>query len=328
MLPLPAAPYEACEKIACASQAIVRHKRSYEREAVVFDPLRCLALLEQKTRPLDQAAPLAGWQLPECFAQQRRLPEARLKKNGSREYVQVLRLLETFDLPELTLAIEDALRLGTISFRHRASSAALPYRTKTAATGHAELSSPTDGAGAYHPGRRLHELACGSVRMSGAETSSTNSVTHTADTPQLLLEHHLKELRLPTILREYDKVSRQVRGRATGLSTLPATHDRAGVDGTLAPRNRTPHPAGQGPGHQDDGQLRLPAHSDAEQDSGTGAGAMRVRCPPRERTAAGQQRHGQNAHRLALGLAARQRGHRVRFTTAAALVSELIEARE
>jgi len=28
-----------------------------------------------------------------------------------------------------------------------------------------------------------------------------------ADTPQLLLEHHLKELRLPTILREYDKVT-------------------------------------------------------------------------------------------------------------------------
>ncbi len=27
--------------------------------------------------------------------------------------------------------------------------------------------------------------------------------------PQLLLDHHLKELRLPTILREYDKVARQ-----------------------------------------------------------------------------------------------------------------------
>ena len=34
-------------------------------------------------------------------------------------------------------------------------------------------------------------------------------MTHTADTSQQLLEHHLKELRLPTILREYDKVARQ-----------------------------------------------------------------------------------------------------------------------
>ena len=31
----------------------------------------------------------------------------------------------------------------------------------------------------------------------------------TADTPQVLLEHHLKALRLPTMLREYDKVARQ-----------------------------------------------------------------------------------------------------------------------
>ena len=45
--------------------------------------------------------------------------------------------------------------------------------------------------------------------MSGVETSSANTAAHTADTPQLLLDHHLKELRLPTILREYDKVARQ-----------------------------------------------------------------------------------------------------------------------
>lgn len=155
LLPLPAAPYEACEKIAarvsslslvryrsndysvpteyghrqvwvkgyvhevviaCASEVIARHTRSYEREAVVFDPLHYLALLEQKTRALDQAAPLVGWQLPECFAELRRLLEARLKKNGSREYVQVLRLMETFELAEVTYAVEQALKLGTISF--------------------------------------------------------------------------------------------------------------------------------------------------------------------------------------------------------------------
>ena len=33
--------------------------------------------------------------------------------------------------------------------------------------------------------------------------------TPIADTPQVLLEHHLKQLRLPTFLREYDKVARQ-----------------------------------------------------------------------------------------------------------------------
>ena len=35
------------------------------------------------------------------------------------------------------------------------------------------------------------------------------------DTPELLLAHHLKALKLPTFLREYDKLARQVcrRGR-------------------------------------------------------------------------------------------------------------------
>jgi hypothetical protein len=102
--------------ITCGSDVIARHERSYEREAVVFDPLHYLALIEQKTRALNQAAPLANSQLPECFATLRRLLEARLKKHGSREYVQVLRLMETFTIAEVTHAVEDALHLGTISF--------------------------------------------------------------------------------------------------------------------------------------------------------------------------------------------------------------------
>ena len=103
------------ETIACGSEIVAKHPRSYERETVVYDPLHYLALLEHKTRALDQAAPLQGWQLPACFATLRRLLEARLK-HGGREYVQVLRLLETFKLEELMQAIEDALAFGTIGF--------------------------------------------------------------------------------------------------------------------------------------------------------------------------------------------------------------------
>ena len=47
--------------------------------------------------------------------QLRRLLEARLK-HGRRDYVQVLRLLETFKLEEATQAIEEALEMGTIGF--------------------------------------------------------------------------------------------------------------------------------------------------------------------------------------------------------------------
>ena len=42
--------------------------------------------------------------------------EARLGKKGKREYVQVLRLLETFPRAEVSRALEEALRLGAISF--------------------------------------------------------------------------------------------------------------------------------------------------------------------------------------------------------------------
>jgi transposase len=155
LLPLPWTPYEACDKragrvsslslvryrtndysvpvcwghrevlvkgyvyevvISCGAEVIARHRRSYEREDMIFDPLHYLALLEQKTNALDQAAPLMGWELPEEFSQLRRLLEARLSKRGKREYVQVLRLLETFSMAEVSRAIADALRMRAISF--------------------------------------------------------------------------------------------------------------------------------------------------------------------------------------------------------------------
>ena len=102
--------------IASGSEVIAEHKRSYEREAAIYDPLHYLALLEHKSRALDQAAPLAGWQLPECFAHLRRLLEARLLKHAGREYIQVLRLIEHFAFEEVTAAVQQALALNTISF--------------------------------------------------------------------------------------------------------------------------------------------------------------------------------------------------------------------
>jgi len=155
LLPLPAAPYEACARrstrassqalvrfqtndysvpvayahhqvlvkafvwevvISATSEVIARHARSYEREEMIFDPLHYLALLEQKTNALDQAAPLAKWELPAEFGELRRQMEARQGKRGRREYVQVLRLMETFSVPEVTAAVRQALDLRAIGF--------------------------------------------------------------------------------------------------------------------------------------------------------------------------------------------------------------------
>ncbi len=153
--PLPAVPYDACDKqtvrvsslslvryrsndysvptqyghqpvtvrgyvhevvIAHGTEIIARHPRSWEKEDYVFDPLHYLALIEQKTNALDQAAPLAGWELPEAFITLRRLMESRMGKPGKREFVQVLRLLETFSMGDVEAGIVSALERGTIGF--------------------------------------------------------------------------------------------------------------------------------------------------------------------------------------------------------------------
>ena len=155
LLPLTAVPYDACDKqagrvsslslvryrtndysapvaygrrdvlvrgyvdevvISCGSEIIARHPRSYERDDFVYDPIHYLPLLEQKTGALDQAAPLQGWDLPEEFGTLRRLLESRMGRRGKREFVQVLRLLETFSGQEAHAAVKDALRLGALSF--------------------------------------------------------------------------------------------------------------------------------------------------------------------------------------------------------------------
>ena len=102
--------------ISCGSEVIARHRRSYERDDFVFDPLHYLPLLERKTGALDQAAPLADWELPEEFGVLRRLLESRMGKQGKREFVQVLRLMESFRKREVHDAVRDALRLGAVSF--------------------------------------------------------------------------------------------------------------------------------------------------------------------------------------------------------------------
>ena len=155
LLPLPLVPYDACDRqagrvsslslvryktndysvpvayghrdvlvrgyvdqvvISCGLEIIATHPRSYERDDFVYDPIHYLPLLEQKIGALDQAAPLQRWDLPGEFGTLRRLLESRMGRRGKREYVQVLRLLETFSMGEVHSAVKDALRLGSISF--------------------------------------------------------------------------------------------------------------------------------------------------------------------------------------------------------------------
>ena len=100
------------------------------------------------------------------------------------------------------------------------------------------------------------------------------------DKPTLLLEHHLKELRLPTFLREYRKMAAQCAAENVDHSAcllrlaeleLFDRHQRHG--GAANPVS--PFPCGQELGH-----LRLPGHPLGEQGTGDGTGPLRIHPAP------------------------------------------------
>jgi transposase len=92
-------------------EVIAEHDRRWEREEIAFNPLHYLELLERKPGALDQAKPLAEWTLPACFHELRRRLEAEDQQRGTREFIQVLRLLEKYPLIRVERAIGKALRL-------------------------------------------------------------------------------------------------------------------------------------------------------------------------------------------------------------------------
>jgi DNA replication protein DnaC len=152
--------------------------------------------------------------------------------------------------------------------------------------------------------------------------------TATADTPQLLLEHHLKVLRLPTMFREYDKLARQCAVekadfpryllRLTELELLD--RDRRATERRIR-------------------QAKFPVVKSLDSFDFLAIPSVNktlvlelARCEFLARKEnillLGNSGTGKTHVALALGLSACQRGHRVRFIPAAALVGELIEARD
>jgi len=93
---------------------IARHRRCWQKEQYVYEPVHYLALLERKPGGFDHARPLENWHLPECFGLLRRRLEAEHGGAGTREFIRVLRLLESFTLAQLTDATEYALDIDVI----------------------------------------------------------------------------------------------------------------------------------------------------------------------------------------------------------------------
>ena len=147
-------------------------------------------------------------------------------------------------------------------------------------------------------------------------------------TPQVLLGHHLKALRLPTFVREYDKVARQCA--AEGLDHVRyllrlAELEMIDREQRLVERRIR--------------AARFPSVKSLDSYDFTALPSLNkalvlelARCEYLARRenviALGNAGTGKTHLALGLGLAACQKGLAVGFTTAAALVHELIEARD
>jgi DNA replication protein DnaC len=147
-------------------------------------------------------------------------------------------------------------------------------------------------------------------------------------TPQVLLGHHLKALRLPTFLREYDKVARQCAGEGVDhVRYLLRLAELEMIDREQRLVERRIRAA------------RFPSVKSLDSYDFTALPSLNktlvlelARCEYLARRenviALGNAGTGKTHIALGLGLAACQKGLAVGFTTAAALVHELIEARD
>ena len=149
-----------------------------------------------------------------------------------------------------------------------------------------------------------------------------------SDVPQVLLAHHLKALRLPTFLREHDKLARRCAAEGvdhTGYLLRLAELELLDRERRMVARRiRQAHfPAVKG----------LDGFDFAAIPSLNKMLVLELaRCEYVERRenviALGNSGTGKTHIALGLGLAACQKGLSVGFTTAAALVHELLEARD
>jgi hypothetical protein len=235
LLPLPATPYEACERrttpvssqalvryetndysvpleyghrqvlvkafvwelvISFMSEVIARHKRSYGREEMIFDPLHYLSLLEQKSNALDQAAcwpvAVAGGIRGTPPADGRAIREAWTPGVCTGAAIAG----DVFSDGSHGGGAAGAASAGNSLRCSQASGAvALSSSDRRSWTWRSTLICrlPSDA----DAGRRLPGAAGGDALM---------------NTRQVLLENYLKQLRLPTMVREYRKLGEQCAG--------------------------------------------------------------------------------------------------------------------
>ena len=99
-----------------ATQVIATHIRCYGREQEILDPLHYLPLLEQRPGAFAYARPIRVMRRTWPAVYEQALTYFQQPDSGGiREWVRILRLLETFPASEVEAALQAALRYGKLS---------------------------------------------------------------------------------------------------------------------------------------------------------------------------------------------------------------------
>ncbi len=102
-------------RIVVDDRVVAEHVRDWEAENVYYDPVHYLGLLQKKPNSLDFGRPFEQWNLPEGFSVLRRRLESDCARDGRREFIKILRLLEKHSIRELAAAVDRALEIGAMT---------------------------------------------------------------------------------------------------------------------------------------------------------------------------------------------------------------------
>ena len=97
-------------------EIVAVHQRDWGKKKTHYYPIHYLAIAARRPNGLDFGAPFTDWQLPAVFDVLRRRLEAQAGRQGIREYIRILRLLEHFTLEQLARGIERALASNTTAY--------------------------------------------------------------------------------------------------------------------------------------------------------------------------------------------------------------------
>ena len=178
-------------EVYAGADRIAEHPRCYKREQEILDLDHYLDLLERKPGALDQARPFRKATLPAVYHQFRAALNER-GRHGEREFIRLLMLNREFPRPAVEAAVTEALRVGTVHVQ----------AVRDCLVSQVRASNP--------PATYADELEAIRVRQPALQRYDAllkGGVVHLSR--DLLVEHYLRRLKLPTIRRLYRDLARE-----------------------------------------------------------------------------------------------------------------------